>query len=153
MPFFAERSFLYGVATRISTETSTHSNDVLSITSYDDSALTGTFAVEADRTFTYPIIGRVQAGGLTLRQLEASLEEQLTEQGFFRAPEITVAVEQYRSQRVFILGEVRKPGAYTLSGDMRLVEALALAGSTLSTASGEAVVVPASADEAGGGGG
>jgi len=52
-----------------------------------------------------------------------------------------VAVEQYRSQKVFIVGEVRAPGSYPVSGDMNLVEALARAGSTLPTASGEAIIV------------
>ena len=54
-------------------------HDVLSITSYDDATLTGKFAVDADRTFTYPLIGRVQAGGLTLREVEATLEAKLEE--------------------------------------------------------------------------
>lgn len=57
-----------------------------------------------------------------------------------------VSIEQYKSQKVFIVGEVRSPGAYALSGDMRLVEALALAGSTLPTAAGEVVIVPAGAE-------
>ena len=120
--------------------------DVLIITSYDQSDLTGKFVVEADGTFSYPLIGRVKVGGLSLRQVEAELKKRLVDQGFFRNPQITVAIEQYKSQKIFIVGEVRTPGAYPLSGDMRLVEALALAGSTLPTASGEAVIVHASYD-------
>ncbi|MBI4887696.1 MAG: SLBB domain-containing protein [Acidobacteria bacterium] len=115
--------------------------DVLIITSYDQADLTGKFTVETDGSFTYPLIGRVTVGGMTLRQVEEAIEKLLTDQGFFRSPQLTVAVEQYRSQRVYIVGEVRNPGAYPLSGDMRLVEALALAGSTLPTSSGEAVIV------------
>ncbi len=117
------------------------SQDVLIITSYDQPELTGKFSIDADGSFTYPLIGRVTVGGMTLRQVEETLEKQLIEQGYFRSPQLTVAVETYRSQRIYIVGEVRSPGAYPLSGDMRLVEALALAGSTLPTASGEAVVV------------
>ena len=120
------------------------SQDVLVITSYDQPDLTGKFAVQADGTFTFPLIGRVHAGGMTLREVETDVREQLTEQGFFKNPQITVAVEEYKSQKIFIVGEVRRPGAYPLSGDMRLIEALALAGSTLPTASGEAVIVHAS---------
>lgn len=120
--------------------------DVLTITSYDQPDLTGKFTIETDGTFTYPLIGRVSAGGLTLRGVESALEKILIEQGFFKDPEITVAIEQYRSQKIYIVGEVRTPGAYSLSGDMRLVEALALAGSTLPTASGEAVIVHLSAE-------
>jgi polysaccharide biosynthesis/export protein len=119
--------------------------DVLIITSYDQADLTGKFAVETDGTFTFPMIGRVKAGTLTLRQVEAQVKKQLMDEGIFRNPQITVAVEQYRSQKIFVVGEVRTPGSYPLSGDMNLVEAIARAGSTLPTASGEAVIVhPAS---------
>ena len=120
--------------------------DVLNITSQDDPALSGKFTVEADLTFTFPLIGRVRAGGLTLREVESQLQAKLVEEGFFKEPQVRVSIEQYKSQKVFIVGEVRSPGAYALSGDMRLVEALALAGSTLPTAAGEVVIVPAGGD-------
>ena len=120
--------------------------DVLNITSQDDPALSGKFTVEADLTFTFPLIGRVRAGGLTLREVESQLQAKLVDEGFFKDPQIRVSIEQYKSQKVFIVGEVRSPGAYALSGDMRLVEALALAGSTLPTAAGEVVIVPAGAN-------
>src|SRR5882672_10497780 len=115
--------------------------DVLTITSYDQADLSGKFTLEADGTFTYPLIGRVKAGGLTLRSLEDSLKKRLKDEGFFRNPQITVAVETYKSQKIFVVGEVRAPGAYPLSGDMNLVEAIARAGSMLPSASGEAIIV------------
>jgi polysaccharide export outer membrane protein len=117
--------------------------DVLTVTCYDQSDLSGKFTVEADGTFTYPFIGRVKAAGLTLRALEQQVKKQLVDEGFFKNPQVTVAVDAYRSQKVFIVGEVRQPGSYTLSGDMSLIEALARAGSTLPSASGEAVIVHA----------
>jgi polysaccharide biosynthesis/export protein len=117
--------------------------DVLTITSYDQADMSGKFTIEADGTFTYPLIGRFKAGGLTLRQVEQLLKKQLVDDGYFRNPQITVSVEQYKSQKIFVVGEVRQPGSYTLSGNMNLIEALALAGSTLPTASGEAVIVHA----------
>jgi polysaccharide export outer membrane protein len=75
--------------------------------------------------------------------VEEGLKKQLVDEGYFRNPQITVAIETFKSQKVFIVGEVRQPGTYTLSGDMNLVEVLARAGSTLPTASGEAVIVRA----------
>jgi len=116
-------------------------NDVLLITSYDQADLSGKFTVEADGTFTFPLIGRFHAGGLTLRAIEQGLKDRLREERYFKNPQITVAVEQYRSQKVFIVGEVRSPGPYTLSGNITLVEALARAGSTLPTAGSDAIVV------------
>jgi polysaccharide export outer membrane protein len=118
--------------------------DVLTITSYDQADLSGKFTIEADGTFTFPLIGRFRAGGLTLRQVEDGLKKRLKDEGYFRNPQVTVAVETYKSQKIFVVGEVRTPGSYPLSGNMNLVEALARAGSTLPTASSEAVIVHAS---------
>lgn len=115
--------------------------DALVITSYDQQDLTGTFTVETDGSFTYPLIGRVRVGGLTLRAVEQLLQKELMAGGFFRDPQITVSVAQYRSQKIHIVGEVRTPGTYPISGDMRLVEVLALAGSTTPMASGEVLIL------------
>jgi polysaccharide export outer membrane protein len=114
--------------------------DVLSIAVFDQVDLGGKYAVELDGSFTFPLVGRVKAGGMTIRNFEGELKKRLAD-GFFKNPQVTVAIEQYRSQRVFVTGEVRSPGAYALTGDMTLIEALAKAGSTTPNASEEAVVV------------
>ena len=116
--------------------------DVLTIQVFDQADLGGKYSVESDGTFSFPLIGRVTAGGLTLRGLETELKARLAD-GYFRNPQVSVAVEQYRSQRVFVMGEVRQPGPVALTGGMTLIEALARAGSTLPTASGEVAVVRA----------
>lgn len=145
-PAAAAQAVEYERRTAITRDYVVGPQDVLNITSQDDPTLTGKFTVEADLTFTFPLLGRVRAGGMTLREVESQLQTRLIEMGYFKDPQIMVSIEQYRSQKIFILGEVRSPGAYALSGDMRLVEALALAGSTLPTAAGEIVIVPAGAD-------
>ena len=122
--------------------------DVLTITSYDQADLSGRFTIEADGTFTYPLIGRFKAGSLTLRAVEEGLKKRLKDEGFFNNPQVIVAVEQYKSQKFFIVGEVRAPGTYPLSGNMNLVEALARAGSTLPTAGSELIIVHAGDDTA-----
>lgn len=116
--------------------------DVLTITSFDQEDLSGKYPVDADGTFTFPLIGRVKAGGLTLRELEAELKKLLGD-GFFKDPQLAVGVDAYRSQKVHIVGEIRNPGTYPLTGEMSLIEAIARAGSTLPSASGEALIVRA----------
>lgn len=116
--------------------------DVLSITVWDQADLSGKFTVEADGSFTFPLVGRLQVGGLTLRAIETALKVKLAD-GYFKDPQLTVTVDTYRSQRVFIVGEVRVPGTYTLTGNMSLIEALSRAGSTTPSASTEAIVVHA----------
>src|SRR4030095_14323021 len=117
--------------------------DVLAITLFDQQDLSGKYTVEADGTFTFPLIGRVKAGGMSLRDVEQALRTQLSD-GFFKNPQVSVSVEQYRSQRIFVVGEVRTPGPYPLVGDMTLLEALARAASTTEHAAGEALIVRSS---------
>lgn len=121
--------------------------DVLTVTVWDSPDLSGKFSVETDGSFTFPLIGRVKASGLTLRQFEAELKKKLAD-GFFKNPQVSVAVETYRSQRIFIVGEVRNPGTYQLTGDMTLIEAIARAGSTTASANPEAIIVRAPAGKA-----
>jgi polysaccharide export outer membrane protein len=116
--------------------------DVLSIAVFDQQDLGGKYSVELDGSFTFPLVGRIQAGGLTIREFESALKAKLAD-GFFKNPQITVSIELYRSQRVFVTGEVRSPGAYPLTGDMTLIEALAKAGSTTPSAADEVLVVHA----------
>jgi polysaccharide export outer membrane protein len=116
--------------------------DVLTIQVFDQADLGGKYTVESDGTFSFPLIGRVKAAGMTLRGFETELKKKLAD-GYFRNPQVTVAVEQYRSQRVFVMGEVRNPGPVPLSGGMTLIEALVRAGSTLPSSSGEVAIVRA----------
>lgn len=119
--------------------------DLLSITVYDQADLTGKFTVEADGSLTFPLLGRVQAGGMTLRGLEQDLQAKLAD-GYLRNPQVSVAIEAYRSQRIFVMGEVRAPGTYPLTGDMTIVEALTKAGGTTAAASEEVLVVRPAGD-------
>lgn len=116
--------------------------DVLSITVFGETELSGRYTVEQDGTFTYPQLGRIKAGGQTLRALEAELKKQLAD-GYLKNPQVAVAVETYRSQRFLIMGEVRNPGEYQLNGEMTLLAALVRAGSTTGTAGREAMIVRA----------
>jgi polysaccharide export outer membrane protein len=118
-------------------------SDVLAIQVFDQPDLGGKYTVEADGTFSFPLIGRVKAGGISLRAFEMHLKKRLIDDGYFRNPQVTVAVEQYRSQRVFVMGEVRAPGPVPLTGGMTLIEALSRAGSTLPSSSGEVAIVRA----------
>ena len=115
--------------------------DVLAITVLEDDKLNGKYTVETDGSFSFPLIGRIKAGGMTIRDFEASLKAKLKD-GFIVNPQVSVAIEQYRSQRVFVTGEVRMPGMISLTGGMTLVEALTRAGgATGISASGEVAIV------------
>ena len=114
--------------------------DVLTITVFGEAELSGKFTVEQDGTFTYPQIGRIKAGGATLRAVEQELKTKLAD-GYLKNPQVAVAIENYRSQRILVLGEVRAPGEYQLTGEMTLLSALARAGATTPAAGHEATIV------------
>ena len=87
--------------------------DVLSVTVFNEAQLSGRYRVENDGHFSYPFLGRVKAGGATLADVAAALKARLAD-GYLRNPQVTVEVEQFRSQSVFVMGEVRTPGKYVL---------------------------------------
>jgi polysaccharide export outer membrane protein len=113
--------------------------DVLSIT-LPGSDYSGLYTVGTDGTFEFPLVGRVPAAGLPLRAVEADLARRLSD-GYFRDPQLTVAMAQSRSRRIFIVGEVRSPGSYPLTGGLTLLEALAQAGAPTADASPTAIVL------------
>lgn len=113
--------------------------DVVTVTVFGEPDLSRDYKVEHDGTIGFPLIGRVQAGGQTLRMLERELTKRLSD-GFLRNPEVSAAVQQYKSQQILIIGEVRNPGPYPLSGGMTLLQALAIAGSTTPMAGREALI-------------
>jgi polysaccharide export outer membrane protein len=117
--------------------------DRLHITVWNQDNVSGEYAVGGDGSFTFPLIGRVMASGLTLGGLEAALKTRL-EDGYFRNPQLTIAVIEYRSKRVFVMGAVHLPATYPLTGEMRLIEALARAGSTTADAADHAFIIHSS---------
>lgn len=102
--------------------------DRLSIAVVDEPTLTRVVTVGSDGTFDYPYIGLVKAGGVSLRAIQQDITTRLKEK-YLRNPQVSVEVEAYRSQVVYVWGQVRSPGAVTLMGTINLTEALAKAGS------------------------
>jgi polysaccharide export outer membrane protein len=115
-------------------------DDMLAVTVFNEPQLSGRYRVENDGHFSYPFLGRVKAGGASVADVAATLRTRLAD-GYLRNPQVTVEVEQFRSQSVFVIGEVRTPGKYMLSGAVSLIEALAQAGSTTAQAGGEVLIL------------
>lgn len=116
--------------------------DLVSVTVWNQPSLSGKFTVDADGTLAVPLVGRLPAAGRTVRALETLLAERLAD-GYLKNPDISITIDDYRSQRVFVVGEVRQPGPIQLTGRTTLIEILALARSTTAEASKEAVIVRA----------
>jgi polysaccharide export outer membrane protein len=91
------------------------------------------FRIDSDGFIDLPLVGRVQAAGLTVRGLETALTAKLRD--YIREPQVSITVVQFRSEPVFFLGAFRTPGIYPLQGGRTLVEMLALVGGLQPTAS------------------
>lgn len=101
--------------------------DVLRISVWREDALTlPEVEVRLDGKISMPLVDDVQAAGLTPLQLKAELTERLKE--FVAAPQITVIVTQVGSKLVYILGEVNREGPIAMQPDMRVLDAISLAG-------------------------
>jgi polysaccharide export outer membrane protein len=115
--------------------------DILRITVFDEPDLSGqSYRVDSDGLITFWLLGRVKAAGLTPRQFQDKLRDQLAS-GYLKNPQVRVDIEQYKSQSVYVFGEVRQPGRISMTGTKTLLEALADAGSPTSQASAEVTIV------------
>lgn len=108
-------------------------HDLLKITIYGEPLLSGALRVDNDGSFPFQYLGRVKAEGLTTAQVEKTLRDRLGD-GYLRNPQVSVEVLEYRSQSVFVTGEVRLPNKYSLPGNSTLMDVLTLAGSVTSNA-------------------
>jgi polysaccharide biosynthesis/export protein len=102
--------------------------DRLAIVVVDEPNLTKNVTVGTDGTFDYPFIGQVKAAGLSVRAIQQDITARLKEK-YLRNPQVSIEVESYRSQVVYVWGQVKNPGAVMLMGNINLTEALAKAGS------------------------
>jgi polysaccharide export outer membrane protein len=114
--------------------------DILKITVFDEPTMSGSYRVDTDGSFQYPMLGRVAVGGMRVREVEQMLKTKL-EDGYIKRAQVAVDVEQFRSRSIFVVGEVRTPGKYPMTAQMSLIEALAAAGSTTAAASSDVMIL------------
>jgi polysaccharide export outer membrane protein len=100
--------------------------DILSVQVWREPELSRLVAVRPDGDISLPLVGEVAAAGKTPLELQKKVTELLGT--FMKAPEVSVMVQDTRSQRFSIIGQVMRPGTYQLSNPMTVIDALALAG-------------------------
>lgn len=101
-------------------------SDVLSVTVWKQKDLSGTLLVRPDGMVSMPLLGDVQAAGLTPLQLGDQIETKLKK--FIQDPEVTVVLTESNSKAIYLLGEVGKKGPVHMTPGMTLLEAIASAG-------------------------
>ncbi len=124
--------------------------DVLKITVYNHDDLTTTARVSGDGVIVFPLIGQVEVKGLTLPQITRKIASLLVD-GYVVNPQINIFIQEFRSKKAFIMGEVTKPGLYVLPGQTTFLALLSEAGGLTKDAGEKAIIKrkanPADKDE------
>ena len=101
-------------------------NDLLDVNVWKEKEVSRTISVRPDGKITLPLVGEIQASGMTPLQLQDNIGQRL--KAFLANPEVTVMVSDPRSHHFNIVGEVLKPGTYTLSQSTTVLDAISSAG-------------------------
>lgn len=114
-------------------------DDVLAINVWKEPDLTRSTGVRSDGKISLPLVGEIQATGRTPLQLEQDIAAKL--RNYITKPEVTIMVEQINSEKFNILGQVVKPGSYSLTLAPTVVDAIAIAGGTRDFAKQKSIYV------------
>jgi polysaccharide export outer membrane protein len=114
-------------------------DDVLTIVFWRDKEMSAEVVVRPDGRISLPLLNDVQAAGLTPDQLRADLEKAASK--YIADPNSTVVVKEIHSRKVFITGNVAKAGTYPLTGEMNVLQLIALAGGLAEYADAKNIVV------------
>jgi polysaccharide export outer membrane protein len=100
--------------------------DMIAVSVWKEPDISRVIPVRSDGKISLPLAGELQASGETPRQLEQEIATKL--QSFISEPEVTVIVQEAKSQRFNILGQVARPGSYLLTNSSTVLDAIAMAG-------------------------
>jgi polysaccharide export outer membrane protein len=114
-------------------------DDVLAVVFWKEKDLSAEVVVRPDGKISLPMLNDIPAAGLTPEQLAKTVEQAALK--YVRDPGATVMVRTINSRKVFVIGEVAKPGAFPLGNEMTVLQALAEAGGFLEHSNKSDIVV------------
>jgi polysaccharide biosynthesis/export protein len=114
--------------------------DILRVLVLGQTEMSAQMPVDPEGMLTFPILGKVKASDMSARDLERKLTTLLAD-GYLKRPEVSVTIAEYRSQRVYVTGEVARPGIYALKSDRSLLALLGEVGSPTASAGHEVLVI------------
>jgi protein involved in polysaccharide export with SLBB domain len=113
--------------------------DKAKIVVFGEDKLTGEHDIDPSGRIAMPLIGSIQAAGMTAKELERAVESRLRSAQILRAPEVTVSISTFRP--FYVLGEVEKPGEYKYQNSLNVMSAAAVAGGFTYRASKSRVLI------------
>ena len=115
--------------------------DALRVQVFQNPDLTIETRVSENGSITYPLIGAVDLGGLSIAAAEKKIAEALQKGGFIRQPQVNIVLVQIRGNQVSVLGQVNRPGRFPLETvNTRLSNMLAMAGGTTQSGDDMAII-------------
>lgn len=114
--------------------------DILEIIVWGHEDLRRIMPVSLEGMISFPLVGDIQVAGISAGALEKVIAGKLGE-GFIVEPQVSVTVKEYKSQRVFLMGEVNKPGTYAVTRENSILYVLSEAGGPTKEAGEEVVII------------
>ena len=114
-------------------------DDLLSIVFWKDKEMSADAQVRPDGRIALPLINEVQAAGLTPDQLREKITEESKK--YMEDASVTVVVRQINSRKVFITGEINKPGTYPLTTPITVMQLIAMAGGLREYADAKKIII------------
>ncbi len=114
-------------------------SDVLAINVWKDAELTRTVTVRPDGRISLPLVGELEVNGLTASGVQRLIGQRLAE--YISSPQVTVIVQEVKSQTYIVVGKVGKPGSFDLGKPTTVLEAIAIAGGLLDFVKGNKIKI------------
>src|SRR4030095_13260475 len=100
--------------------------DTLEISVWKEPDLQRTVLVRPDGQFSFPLVGEVDARGKTVSELNKTVSDRLTK--FISDAVVTISVQEIKGNKIFVLGQVNKPGEFIVNPSVNIMQALSMAG-------------------------
>ena len=117
------------------------SGDVVKITVFDHPELSLNTAIDDQGQIHFPLVGAVPVAGETAATAQKRIADGLAKGGFLKNAQVNLVVDQYRSQQVSVLGQVKDPGKYSLDAPSTVTDLLAEAGGILQSGADTIVLI------------
>ncbi|HXS27046.1 MAG TPA: polysaccharide biosynthesis/export family protein [Steroidobacteraceae bacterium] len=113
--------------------------DTLSVSVWKEPDLSGPVLVRPDGTFSIPLAGQIDARGKTVTELQQTIAQRLHK--YIADPVVTVSVQDVKGNKVYVIGQVAKPGEFVVNPRVDVMQALSMAGGTTPFASLNNIVI------------